>query len=148
MPNVVHIRKATKSDAPCIARLSGEHGYPASEQEIVGRLIELALLPTHLVLVAEIHGQGIGWASGEIRVSLETGRRAEVTGLVVDSAARRGGIGRKLVAGLELWAKEHECGVIMVRSNVTRPESHPFYEKLGYLRAKTQHVYKRVLHAA
>jgi len=145
MPTVVHIRKAISTDASCIARLSGELGYPASEQEIRGRLIELSLLPTHIALVAESDGVGVGWATGEIRISLETGRRAEITGLVVDPGARRGGIGRKLVAGLESWAQEHECGVITVRSNVVRPESHPFYEQLGYLRAKTQHSYKRVI---
>ena len=32
---------------------------------------------------------------------------------------------------------------IVVRSNVVRPESHPFYEKIGYERKKTQHVYAR-----
>jgi len=34
---------------------------------------------------------------------------------------------------------------IVVRSNVVRPESHPFYEKIGYERKKTQHVYARSL---
>jgi hypothetical protein len=32
-----------------------------------------------------------------------------------------------------------------VRSNVTRTESHPFYERLGYARVKTQHAYRKRL---
>jgi hypothetical protein len=32
-----------------------------------------------------------------------------------------------------------------VRSNVARELSHPFYESLGYERAKTQHVYRKTL---
>ena len=34
---------------------------------------------------------------------------------------------------------------VSVRSNVVREESHPFYERLGYTRAKTQHVYRKAL---
>jgi GNAT superfamily N-acetyltransferase len=148
MPNVVHIRKAITNDASCIARLCGELGYPASDEEIRGRIIELSMLPTHVVLVAEVERLVLGWASGEVRVLIESGRRAEITGLVVSSSVRRRGIGRRFVTELETWAKEHDCGVIMVRSNIARSESHPFYEQLGYLRAKTQHAYTRVLHAA
>ena len=37
-------------------------------------------------------------------------------------------------------------GEVSVRSNVIRAESHPFYERLGYVRFKTQHAYrKRIL---
>ena len=36
-------------------------------------------------------------------------------------------------------------GVIAVRSNVARTESHPFYERLGYVRTKTQHAYRKHL---
>ena len=35
--------------------------------------------------------------------------------------------------------------MLLVRSNVTRPESHPFYERLGYERIKTQHSYRKTL---
>jgi hypothetical protein len=34
---------------------------------------------------------------------------------------------------------------ISVRSNVARLESHPFYERLGYVRTKTQHAYAKQL---
>jgi hypothetical protein len=33
--------------------------------------------------------------------------------------------------------------VVTVRSNVVRVESHPFYERLGHVRGKTQHVYTK-----
>jgi predicted N-acetyltransferase YhbS len=32
-----------------------------------------------------------------------------------------------------------------VRSNVVRSGSHPFYERLGYARSKTQHAYRKAL---
>jgi hypothetical protein len=36
-------------------------------------------------------------------------------------------------------------GQMAVRSNVDRADSHPFYERLGYVRAKTQHAYRKRL---
>ena len=32
-----------------------------------------------------------------------------------------------------------------VRSDIVRAESHPFYQRVGYERAKTQHVYRKRL---
>jgi len=34
------------------------------------------------------------------------------------------------------------------RSNAVRAESHPFYQRLGYARTKTQHYYRKALDAA
>ncbi len=62
-------------------------------------------------------------------------------GLVVSQACRRAGIGRALVAAAEQWQTERGVAAICVRSNVVRPESHPFYESLGFARYKTQHAY-------
>ena len=50
-----------------------------------------------------------------------------------------------LMAAAEEWAVAHGFDEVILRSNVARPESHPFYESLGYTRTKTQHAYlKRV----
>ena len=76
---------------------------------------------------------------------LESGESAELTGLVVASAARRLGVGSALVAAAEEWARANGFSSLRVRSNVTRAESHPFYEKLGFERAKTQHAYRKAL---
>jgi hypothetical protein len=34
---------------------------------------------------------------------------------------------------------------VSLRSNIVRPESHAFYEKIGYARFKTQHAYRKRL---
>ena len=56
-------------------------------------------------------------------------------------------MGRLLVTAVEQWAWERGLDQMAVRSNVTRSESHPFYERLGYVRAKTQHAYRKRLAA-
>ena len=66
-------------------------------------------------------------------------------GLVVDSTARRRGVGRELVDVAENWALAHGLSSLTVRSNSARALSHPFYESLGYSRSKTQHVYTKVV---
>ena len=76
---------------------------------------------------------------------LESGERAEIVGLIVTSSARRSGTGLALVKAAEKWAVEQGMPSISVRSNVARVESHPFYERLGYVRTKTQHAYAKQL---
>jgi GNAT superfamily N-acetyltransferase len=142
----VHIRAARSADAAEIAALSVELGYPATAQEISSRLSALLALADRFVAVAVGPDSAlVGWVAAERRLLLESGERAELVGLVVASAARRTGIGAALVAAAERWAARQGLGSMVVRSNVVRAESHPFYESLGYTRKKTQHTYEKRL---
>jgi GNAT superfamily N-acetyltransferase len=98
------------------------------------------------VLVAETApGRVVGWLHGAEQELLESGRRCEILGLVVDESQRARGVGRRLVQAVEAWAAARGLDRMAVRSNVARAESHPFYERLGYVRAKTQHAYRKRL---
>lgn len=125
-----------------------EWGHPSTTTTTSACLERLTASPEHVALVVEVDSTVAGWATGEVRFIIGSDPRVEITGLVVTSAHRRSGIGRLLVAQLETWAQEKGCRELFLRSNVTRPEAHPFYESLGYERTKTQHAYKKVLHAA
>lgn len=140
------LRPARIEDAAEVARLAGELGYPLEAGAMAARLRALLPLPQHRVMVAQ-GGRGglLGWIAVERRLTLEAGERIEIVGLVVDAAARGGGIGRALVADAERWALAQGFEAIGVRSNVAREGSHPFYESLGYLRVKTQHAYRKRL---
>ena len=110
------------------------------------RLARLLARVTDLVLVVEsAEGEIVGWVHGAEQELLESERRCEILGLVVDADHRGQGAGRLLVAGVEHWAASRGLELIAVRSNVTRAESHPFYERLGYVRVKTQHAYRKRL---
>lgn len=142
----LQIRSANPADAADIARLSTELGYPATAQEIFSRLSELLALTKQFVAVAvESDSRLLGWVAAEHRLTLESGARAELVGLVVTATARRQGVGRALVAAAERWAAEQGLGVISVRSNIARTASHTFYQGLGYTRKKTQHTYNKPL---
>lgn len=142
------LRLALPSDAAEISRLSTELGYPASASEISIRLALLRERPEHYVfVVGEENARLLGWLAVEKRLLLESGAKVEIVGLVVDREARRLGVGKALVAAAEEWARDQGMEKIFVRSNVVRPDSHPFYESLGYRRAKTQHFYLKELTA-
>lgn len=142
----VSIRRATLEDAAHVAALSGGLGYPVAVAEVADRLGRLLARAEGVVLVAEAApGQVIGWVHGAEQELLESGRRCEILGLVVDEAHRAQGVGRRLVQAVETWAAARALDRMAVRSNVVRAESHAFYERLGYVRAKTQHAYSKRL---
>ena len=140
------IRVATIDDVPRLSELTGMLGYPADAGEFRPRLDHLLAQPDHVILVAELDPDGVaGWIHGAEQQLLESPRRCEILGLVVAAERRRRGVGCRLVEAVEAWARARSLSRIVVRSNVTRAESHPFYERLGYGLVKTQHVYQRLL---
>jgi GNAT superfamily N-acetyltransferase len=139
------VRRAQIADASEMTRLSAQLGYPMPAAEMTRRLGALLLDKRHCVAVAAGGERLLGWVHVEHRTTLEGGQRAELMGLVVDSNARRSGVGRALVRFAEEWAAARGLPSMTVRSNATRELSHPFYEALGYARVKTQHVYTKAL---
>jgi len=140
------IRRATLADAAAIAALSGELGYPASTPQMAQRLAALLPRSTQFIAVAATaDGHVLAWIAAERRLPLEYGERIEIVGLVVGAAARRGGVGQALVAAVEAWTREQGLAIVTVRSNAARIESHPFYEKLGFVCRKTQRSYEKAL---
>lgn len=145
MTTAILLRKAGMRDASEMARLAGELGYATSVEAMGDRLHVLLSHPDHCINVAEQGDVLLGWVAAEHRRTLESGERVEIVGLVVDARRRGTGIGRMLVAAAEQWARELGFDAISVRSNIARDASHPFYERLGYRRRKTQHYYVKPL---
>ena len=140
------IRPASLADAAHLAALSRELGYPVTGDEMAGRLADLLARDGDIVLVAEPEpGQVVGWVHGSEQHLLESARRCELLGLVVDARMRGRGVGRRLLTAVEAWASARGLEQMSVRSNVSRTQSHPFYEHLGYTRVKTQHAYRKRL---
>jgi GNAT superfamily N-acetyltransferase len=147
MPDVrVSLRRAETRDAAEVARLSSELGYPVEPANMAARLGRILSDPAHEVLVAtDAKGRVRGWVQVEERCTVEGGVRAELVGLIVDPTARRRGIGSTLIERVEAWAEARDLGRVIVRSNVAREASHPFYLARDYALDKTQRVYSRSL---
>jgi ribosomal protein S18 acetylase RimI-like enzyme len=146
MGQMLTVRPAVLADAPRMAALTGVLGYPVATEALSERLACLLIRAGDLVLVAE-HSPGliVGWVHGSEQELLESERRCEILGLVVDAEHRGQGVGRALVAAVEGWAAQRGLEQVVVRSNIVRADSHPFYQRLGYARVKTQHAYHKRL---
>jgi len=145
--NELVVRRAKSTDATRVAELSGILGYPVDRAAMQRRLEKLDGREEHVVFVAEINGEIVGWIHGAERELLVVDRIGEICGLVVAEGQRTNGVGRRLLQAVEQWARERGLEEVSVRSNVARTESHPFYEKVGYTRLKTQHAYRKKLGA-
>lgn len=139
------IREAHLSDSADIARLTVELGYAGDVDAIRCRLEQVARRRDQVVFVAVLEEKIVGWLQAQGSVSLESGYRVEIVGLIVETCARRHGVGRALVQQAEQWALEIGSDVVVVRSNIKRAESHDFYPALGFSSTKTQAVYRKVL---
>lgn len=142
------IRVAREADAPRVAELSGQLGYPSTPEQARERLAGVLSEADHAVFVAELPASPLaGWVHVCRRLALEMDLRAEIGGLVVDAACRRRGVGRALMRRAEAWAAEKGCTMMTLRSNVIRDEAHAFYRNLGYSTYKTQHAFRKKLEA-
>lgn len=144
---IFSVRPAELRDAQELARLSGELGYPATAATLTARLQRLQSHGDFGVMVAAGHYGLWGWVAVERSISLVSDEHAEIVALVVDGRARECGIGRALVDSAEDWARARGLPRVRVRSNSTRPASHIFYDRLGFTRVKSQHVYDKALPA-
>jgi predicted N-acetyltransferase YhbS len=139
------IRDADSADAAAIARLTSLLGYAADADAISRRLARITRQEEHLVIVALVKEEVVGWLQAHASVVLESGFRVEIVGLIVSEESRRGGVGRGLVQRAERWAREIGAESVVVRSNTKRVESHLFYPALGFTASKTQAVYRKMV---
>ena len=137
------IRPAAPEDAPAVASLVRELGYPADPAPIRERIESLRKNGDARLLVAIHDGMVAGCIQAHAYVAIEAGLQVEIVGLVVSSQRRRAGTGRALVAEVERWAADCAACAIVVRSNILREESHRFYLSAGFVRSKTQAVYQK-----
>ncbi|MGB9463926.1 MAG: GNAT family N-acetyltransferase [Candidatus Acidiferrum sp.] len=142
----VKIRRARTSDAPRLAELSGQLGYPTTAAEITKRMRRLKPASQNALFVADSFGAGVvGWAHVTVTHLVEVGTRAELNGLIVADGQRSLGAGARLLEAAEDWARKHGCPGMSVRSNVIRERAHKFYERHGYEHYKTQKAFRKKL---
>jgi GNAT superfamily N-acetyltransferase len=128
----VAIRTSEPGDAPFIARLLTQLGYPAEPGQIEPRLAGLRDERSTL-WVAELDGELVGLAALHLMHVLEydepTGR---LTALVVAERARRRGVGNALLETVEDEARRQGCNRVTLSSGHWRHEARDFYHALGY----------------
>src|ERR1700690_1563461 len=98
------IRRARRQDAPRIAELSTQLGYPVKAGEMAARLNHVLKDKRGACFVAESKdGEVLGWIHVSVTPLLEVNPRAEANALIVDEKPRRRGPGWSLLRAGEQW---------------------------------------------
>jgi GNAT superfamily N-acetyltransferase len=138
------IREATPNDAPEIAALLDELGYPSSARQAGERLERITVDPSTWVIVAEVESELAGLGALHVQNLVERDEPGcQVAGLIVRRRFRRRGIGELLMQALEDQARRRGGKVMVLNTAQRRADAHAFYEALGY--AHTGRRYKKQL---
>jgi len=130
---MITVRAAVADDAPAIAHLLAQLGYPTAASAIPPRLAALASEGSIALVAVDTDDRVLGLASAARHATLHSDPcTAYITALVTDESARRRGVGRHLVAALEQWARQNRCGRLSVTSAERRADAHAFYPSCGF----------------
>jgi GNAT superfamily N-acetyltransferase len=133
MPAAPHVRDAAPGDAPAIAALLAELGYPAGPEEAGGHVVRLARDGASRVQVAELGGRVVGLVATHLVPRLDGDRwTCRVTDLVVAADHRRAGIGGALLAAAEAEARARGAPRLDLSSGDWRADAHAFYAAHGF----------------
>ena len=126
------IREAEAGDAPAISSLFSQLGYPASPQEMAGRIETLSSMDEYITYVAEAQGDVVGLVGAYTGYSLEfNGMYGRLTALVVDEKWRGRGIGKLLIDRVEASLAGQGINLVVLTSSIFRKDSHEFYRHIG-----------------
>lgn len=129
---MTRIRTAVAKDAPSIAGLLEQLGYPTSPEEIPSRIGTMESEGGIVIVAVDDLDRVVGVASGSRHATLHAGSHvAYITALVTDIHVRGQGVGRALVEELERWATAHNCTRLAVTSAEHRADAHAFYPRVG-----------------
>jgi len=140
----VALRPATRADAPRIAALFTEEGYPAGASAIEARLGHFEG-DDSTVIVADHDGEILGFIALHVVPRFEHDDSfIRIVALVVDSTVRDRGIGRVLMAEAERIGRERAAAFVEITAGHHRPAARHLYDSLGYDANLTAYLRKRL----
>jgi GNAT superfamily N-acetyltransferase len=139
------VREARFEDLEAVIRLHeedklGSHGdawNPETKPAYEAAFQAIARSPENTLFVAVDGDEVIGTFQLTFIPNL-TGRgatRVKVESVKVKSARRSGGIGARMMAFAEDYARTNGAAAMELTSNKTRKDAHRFYERLGFSRS-------------
>ena len=127
------IREATLADAPRIARLVSELGYPTSSTQMAARLKVLLADADYDTLVAREGDEIVGFIGTRVgRLYESDDPYGQIVALAVATPRQRSGVGRSLLEAAEANLTRRGARVLVVASGNHRSGAHAFYESNGY----------------
>jgi ribosomal protein S18 acetylase RimI-like enzyme len=140
-PDDITLRAATRDDVPAIIALLaddplGRTREDTGDPEIYLRAFDdMEAQGGNTALVAERAGTVIGCLQLTMIPGLSRRgmKRGQIEGVRVSAACRGLGIGERLIRHAMDIARAEGCGLVQFTSDVSRPDAHRFYERLGFV---------------
>ena len=133
MTTAIDVRAASHDDSQALAELLTQLGYPVPAGELPARLDRFREQGNGEVLVAQVAGKVSAFAAFEITYPIHNEDPvAHLTAIAVAQAARRQGIGRRLLLAVESAARAAGCDHVVVTSAEQRSDAHAFYPSAGW----------------
>lgn len=131
----VRVRLVRPEDAPHLVPIfeafyGASFGGRVTEGAVAGRIRQASAFET--VVVADVEGKLVGFASLRVTDSLDPNPYAELTDLFVESDSRRLGVASRLVKYLEGIARERGAAHLVVLTGTRNTEALTFYRTAGY----------------
>lgn len=127
------VRPARIGDAPDVARLLEQLGYPCTRDEAADRIVTVLGDPRQQLLLAERDGHACGLIALNNTYSVAHGAElARITALIVADDCQREGIGKRLLREVEALSRQAGISRIEVTSGSQRQGAAAFYRGCGY----------------
>jgi GNAT superfamily N-acetyltransferase len=139
------VREIADADIPIATVLLGQLGYEMTQDEMARRLAIVLRDSSHRVWVCEANGRVVGVLHAFFRPALEKPPEVVVEALVVEAAQRSRGVGERLMAEAEVFARRFPNASVSLYSGTQRIDAHRFYERLGYIRSGTSALMRKKL---
>ncbi|ANH83943.1 hypothetical protein A8C56_14065 [Niabella ginsenosidivorans] len=129
------IRGYREEDLNAVTGLTNQLGYPTTVDEMQQRMLRLSGKEDYRTVVAAVNGEVAGYA-GLIKGFCweKNGCFVRIQALVVNSNYRQTGIGKKLIASTEQWAKAIHAKALILNCGINpeREGARLFYPKIGF----------------
>lgn len=124
----------TLEDAPAVARLLEQLGYPTTPDQARTRMQRLDDA-AHTIVGYRVDGEVVGFGAARLDHTLQRDEPVgRIIALAVDPAHRGKGGATRIVRRLEGWARDKGARSMTVNSGSQRKHAHRWYEKRGYQR--------------
>jgi GNAT superfamily N-acetyltransferase len=127
------VRHATAADAPVLAALAAELGYPTSPAAAEARLAELAGERSAALVTVDRGGAVVGLLTLAVVRYVHRPPDARITSLIVTREVRGQGHGTRLLRAADRLAHAWRCARLEVTSGFRLPEAHAFYRARGFV---------------
>jgi ribosomal protein S18 acetylase RimI-like enzyme len=141
----IAIRPAMRDDVPAIVALLADDPLgatretPGDLEPYLRAFDDMAAQGGNIALVAERTGPGAEKIIGCLQLTMIPGlsrhgiKRGQIEGVRVSAACRGLRIGERLICHAIDIARAEGCGLVQLTSDVSRPDAHRFYERLGFV---------------